>query len=186
MLGLVLLGLALGVPAKKGDEDQPVYIEADSVELDEVDQTSIYVGNVQVDQGTMRLLADHVTVHHREDRRPRLVIAIGKPVRFKQDMDGDEPPVKGRALRIEYDLDIDQITLFDDAILIQGPDTFENDRIVYDRLRTQVKAGASASGSERVRIMLTPEKKGEECKGKQDKGCPKPKAANKGKDSNGS
>lgn len=92
LLTMALVASLAGTPATalRDDERQPIVIEADHVEVLEAESTSIYLGHVQVDQGSMRLLGDQVTVYHREDRRPRLIIAIGKPASFKQQLDDDE------------------------------------------------------------------------------------------------
>ena len=149
------------VVALEGDQEQPVYIEADSVELDDIQDTSVYIGNVQIDQGTMRILADQVTVKHKEDRRPRFIVAMGNPVRYRQDVEGEKGEVKAHAQRMEYDAEKDELTLIERAELTQATDRFASDRIVYDRARSQVKAGTSAQGSGRVSITFTPEKEPE-------------------------
>jgi|GEM_PF-190182 len=158
----LLISLQLGpwtsASALEGDQDQPMYIEADSVELDDIKDTSLYLGNVQIDQGTMRILADQVTVQHKEDRRPRHIVAVGNPVHYRQDVEGEKGEVKAHAQRIEYDAVRDELILIDQAELTQAADRFASDRIVYDRAHAQVKAGASAQGSGRVRITFTPEK----------------------------
>lgn len=139
--------------ALEEDASQPILIEADDVEVLEAENTSIYVGNVQVDQGSMRLLGDHVTVYHRDDRRPRFIIALGAPASFKQLLDNDEGEVLAFAKRMEYDADKDELTLIEDALLIQGTDRVASERIVYDRARAHFRAG----GSGRVKITITPE-----------------------------
>jgi lipopolysaccharide export system protein LptA len=161
LLGISLcLGCATAV-ALESDREQPVYIEADSVELDDLQDTSVYTGNVQIDQGSMRILADQVTVKHKEDRHPRFIVAVGNPVRYKQDVEDNKGEVRAHAQRMEYDADKDELTLIDQAELTQASDRFASDRIVYDRARSQVKAGTSAQGSGRVRITFTPEKEAE-------------------------
>jgi lipopolysaccharide export system protein LptA len=139
--------------ALEDDASQPILIEADDVEVLEAENTSIYVGNVQVDQGSMRLLGDHVTVYHRDDRRPRFIIALGAPASFKQLLDNDEGEVLAFAKRMEYDADKDELTLIEDALLIQGADRVASERIVYDRARAHFRAG----GGGRVKITITPE-----------------------------
>jgi len=157
----IVLALAGGpgtALALEGDQEQPILVEADSFELDDTKEISIYVGNVQIDQGSMRILADHVTVQHRQDRRPRFVTALGNPVRYRQDVEGDKGEVNAHAQRMEYDADKDELTLIDQAELTQAADRFSSDRIVYDRGQARVKAGASAQGTGRVKITITPEK----------------------------
>lgn len=155
VLAVTLAVAVVSMPAAalKGDEQQPILIEADDVEFREADSTSIYVGNVQVDQGSMRLLGDHVTVYHREDRRPRFIIALGSPASFKQLLDNDEGELRAFAKRMEYDADKDELTLIEDALLIQGADRLAGERIVYDRARAHFRAG----GEGRVKITITPE-----------------------------
>jgi lipopolysaccharide export system protein LptA len=57
---------------------------------------------------------------------------------------------------MEYLAAREEITLIDQALVLQGQDTFRSDRIVYDRLNARVKAGTSAQGKERVRILINP------------------------------
>lgn len=156
LVGL-LLAQAAGVGALESDQQQPVYIEADAVELDDQQSLSLYIGNVDIRQGSMQLLADEVLVHHKPDRQPDKIIAIGAPVRYRQMLDNDPEEVRGRALRMEYEADREEITLIDKAVLTQGTDRFASDRIVYNRLTERVIAGASASGRERVKIKIQPE-----------------------------
>ncbi len=182
LLGMMLLGLVMGdvgrVLALEGDQDQPIFIEADSVEIDDIKHLSVYIGNVQTDQGSMRILADHVTVQHHEDRRPRFITALGNPVRYRQDVEGEKGEVNAHAQRMEYDVDKDELTLIDRAELTQAADRFASERIVYDRAHARVMAGASAQGTGRVKITITPEKKPEAPAAQ--KPSPGPKAGQKG------
>ncbi|MEA3638797.1 MAG: lipopolysaccharide transport periplasmic protein LptA [Lamprobacter sp.] len=157
----LLLGLALATAtstsALESDQYQPMYIEADAAELDEKQLTSLYIGHVEVTQGSLFIQADEVLVHHKPDRRAEKIIAIGQPVRYRQLLDDDPEEVKGRALRMEYEADREQLTLIDEAVLIQGEDRFASDRIVYNRITKRVTAGSSAQGRERVKIRIEPE-----------------------------
>jgi len=144
------------VSALDSDSEQPLEVEANAAELDEQQSTSLYIGEVQVTQGSMRILADEVLVHHKENNQPRKIIAIGNPVRYRQLLDDDPEEVRARALRMEYETDRDEITLIDEAELIQGEDRFASDRIVYNRVTERLTAGTSAQGRERVRIRIDP------------------------------
>ena len=154
---LMLAGmLSLAAPdalALKDDDKQPMLIEADKVELDEAKSLSVYIGNVQVDQGSMRHLADRVTVHHKPDRRIKTVVAEGAPAKFKQLLDGDQGEVHAFSRQMDFDADKNELVLTGEALLIQGDDRIASDRIVYDRARSRMQAG----GTGRVKITLTPE-----------------------------
>ncbi len=161
LLGVALLGLmlwaALPAWALEGDRYQPMYIEADAAELDEKRLTSLYIGNVEVTQGSLSIQADEVLVHHQPDRRIKKIIAIGQPVHYRQRLDDDPDEVIGQALRVEYEAAREELILIDEAVLIQAQDRFASDRIVYNRLTQRVTAGMSAQGRERVKIRLEPE-----------------------------
>jgi lipopolysaccharide export system protein LptA len=153
-LALALTIATLPAGALEGDAEQPILIEADDVEVLEAELISVYVGNVVVTQGSMRLTGDHVTVYHREDRRPRFVIALGAPAHLKQRLDDDQGELLAFAKRMEYDVDKDELTLIGEGLLIQGADRVTGERIVYDRARAHFRAG----GAGRVRITIVPEK----------------------------
>lgn len=161
LLASVLAALAVlaapGAIALDSDREQPMFVEADAAELDEKQSISLYLGNVEVQQGSMRIRADEVLVHHAPNRQPRKIIAIGNPVRYRQLLDGDPEEVRARARRMEYAADSEEITLIDDAVLIQGEDRFASDRIVYNRITDRLTAGTSARGRERVKIRIEPE-----------------------------
>jgi lipopolysaccharide export system protein LptA len=156
LLGLLLLGGPLPAAALQDDEKQPLYLEADNAELDDQKAESVYTGNVVVKQGSMLIQADQVTVYHDKDRRPKRIVAVGKPATYRQEVEGEKRPMEAEAQRMEYDAGQEEITLIDQAVVYQGEDTFRNDRIVYDRVHAQVKAGAAVQGKERVKILLHP------------------------------
>ena len=156
---LALLVAPMQLPALEDDQEQPLYLEADSAELDEAKSMSIYTGNVFVKQGSMEITGNQVTVHHDAERKPIHIVAVGAPSTYRQEVEGEEQEVEAEALRMEYDTNKDEITLIDNAVLFQGEDTFRSDRIVYDRTNGLVKAGTSAQGKERVKITITPSKR---------------------------
>jgi lipopolysaccharide export system protein LptA len=150
--------LALWAPvvvALSSDKDQPIDIVADSVAINESTGTSTYTGNVEINQGSIRLRADRVVVEHRPGE-VRKIDATGAPARFRQLPDNSDQYVNGSAERLHYRLDSEELVLSGEAELTQGKDRFSSDRIVYDRVKAVVKAGAAAQGKERVRVTIQP------------------------------
>lgn len=139
--------------ALSSDKDQPVNIEADSVDIDEAQETAIYRGNVILTQGSINLKANRVVVHNFQSDNARIV-ATGKPVSFSQKQDKNEGTIKGKANKTEYGINSARLVLTGNASLVKGKNTFKNDRIIYDREKAVVKAGASAQGNQRVRITI--------------------------------
>lgn len=153
----LILALLLAVPALapaiESDKDQPIQIEADSVDIDDGKNTSTYKGNVELVQGSIRITADQVTVTQRQNKSDHIV-ATGNPVTFRQQTEDNKGTIKGKAKRTEYDANSETLYLIGEAVLTQGKDTFKSDRITYDRAKAMVKAGASAKGKQRVRATI--------------------------------
>jgi lipopolysaccharide export system protein LptA len=135
------------------DKDQPVSIEADSVDIDESTETAIYRGNVILIQGSINLNASRVVVHKFQSDNAHIE-ATGKQVQFSQKQDKTGELIKGRADKAEYGINSARLELTGDASLVKGNNTFKNDRIIYDREKAVVQAGSSAKGSERVKITI--------------------------------
>lgn len=152
LLALILMLTGPASLALESDREQPIELSADSVDIDESKGMSIYRGDVDLRQGTMHLQADVVTVHQIK-RKPTKIIAEGRPVKFRQDTEKGEV-IKGRAKRAEYEVNSENLLMIGDAVLIQGKDSMRSDRIVYDRVKSVVKAGAAAKGKQRVHISI--------------------------------
>jgi lipopolysaccharide export system protein LptA len=82
------------------------------------------------------------------------VIAEGRPAVLRQIKDGTKEQIEGRANRLEYTVNSKLLVMTGNASLKQGGEVFKSDRIVYDRAKARIKAGASAKGKERVRITI--------------------------------
>lgn len=147
---LILSSMAHSLPS---DKDAPVDIEADSGEMDQAMGTTIYQGDVIITQGSMRLEAQKVTVLYK-NKKPYRLTATGTPARFKQKPDESKPWVHGAANKIVYLMHSEEVILTDNAELKQGGDSFRSDRIVYDRAKAKLKAGAAAEGKQRVKATI--------------------------------
>lgn len=152
LLPLLCLIFSPSLLALENDKDQPISIEADSVEIDEGTHKSTYKGNVVLTQGSIHITADNVTFHQKT--KGKQVEAIGNPVTFQQDGGTKKGLIKGKAQKIEYKAADNTLILTGKAQLTQGKDSFKSDRIIYDRAKAVVKAGASAQGTERVKVTI--------------------------------
>jgi lipopolysaccharide export system protein LptA len=157
-LAPLLLAWPLAADALESDLSQPILIEADSLEINDREGTSLYRGNVEITQGTIHITADSVKVTQRKEGADQ-ILAKGRPVTFRQQTDPDGTLVEGEAETAEYAADSDTLVLTGNALLKQGQDSFASDRIIYDRARSIVKAGTSAQGKTRVRVSIQPERK---------------------------
>jgi lipopolysaccharide export system protein LptA len=123
--------LASPVHAEKADRDKPVNLEADAVTLDDIKKVSVYEGNVVLSQGTMMLRADRVQVTQNAGGLDK-VAATGRPVAFRQKIDGRDEFIEGFANRIEYDSGKSQLELIGEAQLRRGSDELRGAQISYN------------------------------------------------------
>ena len=166
---LVVMGglLAFDAYALATDSEQPIEIQADFAELDDQEGKTIYVGNVVVIQGSIKMTGDKLKVNFSEESDLEEVFMEGRPAYFKQTPDSGED-VEGEGLLIEYHAQKSLLHLIQKARLTQGKRLFEGDRINYDTGKSVITARAapkrpSATGGpaprERVRIIIPPKKK---------------------------
>lgn len=144
--------------AEKADRDKPVNLEADTVTLDDIRKISVYEGNVILSQGTLMLRADRVQVTQSAGGLDK-VVATGRPVSFRQKLDGREEFIEGYASRIEYEGTNSQLELIGEARLRRGADELRGAQISYNAntefYKVVGQAGAQAPAG-RVRAVIRP------------------------------
>jgi lipopolysaccharide export system protein LptA len=152
---LLLVFAAGGAHGLASEREQPIYLEADRVEIDDPRGISIYEGNVEMTRGSMHLTADRMTVYMVENEVDRIIV-VGDPATYRQRPEGQREDIRAEAQRIEYHADGETVILLDRARMWQGPNEFRSDRIVYELLRDVVSAGDEATAEKRVQIILHP------------------------------
>ena len=139
------------------DADKPIHIQSDTSEYDMQDNVAVYRGSVRVDQGTLRVTADEMTVEweqQNDERKVVRIIATGKPAHYHQQIDVDQSVVNADASTIIYNTQEERIDLVGEDNLEQEGNTITGDRIVYDIVAGKVDATAEGDG--RVRMELQP------------------------------
>ncbi|MGE0370408.1 MAG: lipopolysaccharide transport periplasmic protein LptA [Gammaproteobacteria bacterium] len=155
LLACALLGPAPGY-ALTSDREQPIHIEADRVEIDDVRHVSVYRGNVRYSQGTMRLEADTVSIHYDAERNFQRLTAEGQPARFRQRLDGQAEDMRGEALKIEYTAAPERLVLKQQAQVWSQGDEFAGDLITYDIAGDRVVARRGEAEEGRVQVVIQP------------------------------
>jgi lipopolysaccharide export system protein LptA len=150
--------LLLCVPAMaqglSSDRNQPITIEADSATLHEKEGRSIYKGNVHLQQGTLNLRGDMMTVLIADDEIEKIVLT-GQPARYRQRPDDRDSDQQAEAGRIEYHAADERMILLENARVWQSDaEEFRSERIIYNMRDSTVTAGGSSG--DRVRITLQP------------------------------
>jgi lipopolysaccharide export system protein LptA len=135
------------------DSEQPIHIRADNAEIDNKSKRVIYRGSVQVDQGTLRVTADEMTVEYQDQKVVRIV-AVGEPARYKQQLEAEDEMVNADASTITYYTQDERVDLQGDASLEQEGNTITGDFIRYDIV--DGKIDATAEGNNRIEMELQP------------------------------
>ncbi len=159
LLVVLCLGCVTTVAqAEKADRDKPVNLEANTVTLDDIKKLSVYDGNVILSQGTLMLRADRVQVAQKNGELDT-VIATGRPVAFRQKLDGREEYIEGFADRIEYNGVTSDLELIGQARLRRGADELRGARISYNASTEFYKVvgqPGAQSPTGRVRAVIRP------------------------------
>jgi lipopolysaccharide export system protein LptA len=134
--GLMLLVCAGTAHAENADREKPMHLESDRVLVDDMKQTSVFEGKVEVTQGTIRILADKVVLT--QDRLGnKHCTATGQPASFRQKHEGTEEYMEGYGERIEYDTRAETVDFFVQARVKRAQDDVKGDHIAYST-RTEV------------------------------------------------
>jgi len=170
-LTLALTGLAHTAAALSTDKDQPIEVEADTAELDDIKNKSVYTGNVILTQGTIRMTGDKMTVYHTEDDELDTLIMEGEPATYRQLPDDSDVYDEAEAKTIEYYELQNLVILIEEAEVRQEGLNMTGKRIDYDTELSQVKARSTAKqepgqeasgGKERVKVILKKKKEPDE------------------------
>ena len=154
--------------ALSSDKDQPIEIEADHAELDDIQRVAVYQGNVVVTQGSIRLHGDILTITYTPEHQIKIATLEGKPARFRQRSDNATEDAEGEAMKIEYIADQNLLSLIEKAKVIREKQVYTGHRMVYDTdrdfltMQSAGKASSPGSAAERVRIIIPPKERKKE------------------------
>ena len=153
---LLALLLAASAQALDDDSEKPIAIEADSLELREQDNISIYEGNVRLEQGSLEISSERLVMHFNEAGDLLLMEMTGAPARLRQ-LDNQRQEMRGQARRINYRESESMLELLENARFTHAGDTIESSRILINTEDNSIQAGDSST-DERVKMLIQPRK----------------------------
>jgi lipopolysaccharide export system protein LptA len=149
-----LAALPSMVNALPEDREQPIRITADQAIRDEKQGFTVYSGNVQMDQGSLHIDADKITIYHSQEDASR-VIAEGAPARMHQQPEPDKGLVMAEANKIEYFKEEDRALLTQNARIQQDGSTVTGDTIEYFISEQLVRADSNQDAADsRVEVVI--------------------------------
>jgi len=138
------------------DSELPVQITADHASFDHKLGVAVYLGNVQVNQGTRHLTANKLVIESDSSNRIKIMVATGTPATFRSQQDPNKPAGTGAAKVIKYYPQKDKVDLLYQAQLTQDGDTISGPKLSYNFV-TEVLQGNS-SPRERTTVILQPKR----------------------------
>lgn len=162
---LILLALMMqGVRAERADRFQPIQVESDRMQYDDIKQVNVFTGQVLLTRGTLVLRADQLVLRQDPEGYAQGT-ATGQLARFRQKRDGLDEWVEGQGEEILYDGKTETLRILRRAQVrrLEGSrllDEIEGANILYDSRteRYTVEGGAArlAPDTGRVRITIQP------------------------------
>ena len=155
---LIAALLSNAVMALPEDTRQPIHIVADEAVRDEKTGLTVYRGNVEMNQGSISISADRITIYSVDNDADRIV-AEGSPAHMQQTQEVDAAPMHAEGEIIEYFKDEERVQVRRNAQLEQDGTTVRGDRIDYFINQELVKAAADSETSpRRVEVIIPPGK----------------------------
>ncbi|OZG70541.1 lipopolysaccharide transport periplasmic protein LptA [Hahella sp. CCB-MM4] len=159
MLALSLLSPLSYAINLSSSSDEPIKIQADRAELDDIAGKSTYTGNVIITQGKSRLEAAKVILVS-DSNGIKSFFASGEPAHLVQYDPETDVVTQAYAREIRYERDENRVTLKQNARLEQPSSSFQGEEIIYDTVKRLVTAESASSGEDtgRVEIIYQPPK----------------------------
>lgn len=159
---LTLILTSLTTQARSTDAEQPLNIEADSVEIREQEGISIYQGNVIIRRGSTVIKGQKIRIQQKQGQIDTITIH-GQPATFSQLNDLDQT-ISAQSLTMNYQAKEGILTLDGQAVLIQHNNRFTSEHIVYNATKDIVHAGQEINAQDadtpkRVTITISPDDK---------------------------
>lgn len=135
------------------DQQQPIQIESDRAVRDEKAGTTVYIGNVELTQGSLLMLADRLEIYHNKDNEVDRIIGYGKPAYIEQQPSLDKGMIKARGEIIRYFVLEERLQLETNASIDQDGSVVTSNKIDYFVQDEVVKASGT---DQRVRVVIPP------------------------------
>jgi len=163
VLNSLFLLLSQNSFALSDDANKPINVNADSVSINEKTGISIYLGNVTFTQGSLILNGSKVVIHQTEGEVTKILVD-GQPAKFQQQQDDSPDIVHARAGKMKYITKDERVYLRQKASVWQGDNLIKGNEIEYNTRTSTVTAQKSQNNSNRVHVVIEPNKKDPESK----------------------
>jgi lipopolysaccharide export system protein LptA len=156
LLAVAMLLMA-DAEALPGDRSRPIVIRTQEAIRDEVNSSTTYRGDVELVQGSLRILADEIVVVS-DQQEPLQVTARGEPARVHEQLSPDRPPLHAVAREVVYERGPGLLQLSGDCRVEQGDSSLDSERLDINLNARLLTAFAEPGSRARVRSVIGPER----------------------------
>ena len=143
--------------AARNDADEPIRINARSVEANEKTGVAVYTGDVVAQQGRLSIHAERVEIRTR-DRQTDFIRATGKPAKLHQQADEDIEEMQAEANRIDYHVTDKKLDMMGNVSVQRNQDRFTGDVLHYDLKTKSLNAAGDNKTDGRIHAVIHPKK----------------------------
>jgi len=141
------------------DNQEPIEIQADQLQISNKQGKSIYTGHVIITQGSLEIKGDKVILIHPQQTIQKVEV-FGKPAYFKKYLAHENKWLKGHAHTIIYQANRRTIRLTGQAFLQQGTDNqISGPDLHYDLKQQTLQAKPTHKEKTRIHIIIQPTEK---------------------------
>ena len=140
----------------------PIRIQADSATVSESLGRSEYIGNVVIEQGALKMMADRVILTSYDGDLESITASVdggSNSARFEQARTDRYPAIRASANSIEYQIAVETLVLTGEAVLVQGADRYAGNRLSYDLGSGLFKVESDGSDQDRINLIINPRPK---------------------------
>lgn len=146
LAALLLTLAAAGAQALPEDRNQPIHITADKAVRDEKQGFTVYEGNVHMQQGTLEIDANRITVYHEVLEADR-ILAEGNPAHLQQKPEPGKGLMHARGRTIEYFKGEERVLLRRNASIEQDGSRVTGESIEYFIEKQLIRADSATTES---------------------------------------
>ncbi len=157
LVSTLILLIPMQLFALSSDEQQPIQVEADSLEIRDQENISIYTGNVLMNQGSLEISCEQLTLHFDDQKELILMEMTGAPATYRQ-LDDDKQELNGQADRMQYRQSESILVMTGNARFIYKGNKIESNTIQISTDNQGIQAGSSGT-DDRVKMLIQPGQK---------------------------
>ncbi|NLW04040.1 MAG: lipopolysaccharide transport periplasmic protein LptA [Pseudomonadaceae bacterium] len=160
---LILFFISSPVAALPEDRQQPLKVEAQQMQWNNQQQLATYKGEVELQQGELRLKAAQLAIKRNPAGELEQAIASQPQGQaYMRDLpDATQPEIEAWGETIDYLPAKNLIILTGQAKLTQGKDSFAGHKLTYNLATQDIQAEQKSTTDARVEVILTPAPQGQ-------------------------